>query len=60
MAGIAQNGKKLLILIVVLQVRTKMIEKGKREKMGMHRSKENTLIYIHIFIYTHPRIYKHI
>ena len=32
MAGIAQNGKKRLIFIVVPQVRTKMREKCKREK----------------------------
>ena len=32
MAGIAQNGQKRLIFIVVPEVRTKMREKGKREK----------------------------
>ena len=32
MAEIAQNGKKCLIFIVVPQVRTKMREKGKRDK----------------------------
>ena len=32
MAGIAQNGQKRLIFIGVPQVRTKMREKGKREK----------------------------
>ena len=31
MAGIAQNGQKRLIFIVVPQVRTKMREKGKRD-----------------------------
>ena len=32
MAGTAQNGQKRLIFIVIPQVRTKMREKGKREK----------------------------
>ena len=32
MVGIAQNEQKRLIFIVVLQFRTKMREKGKREK----------------------------
>ena len=32
MDRIAQNGQKRLIFIVVPQVRTKMREKGKREK----------------------------
>ena len=62
MAGIAQDGQKNLIFIVVPQVRTKMREKGKCEKnnIGMDKSKENTLIYIHMYIYTHSRTYKHI
>ena len=32
MAGIAQNGQKRLIFIVVPQVKTKMREKGKQDK----------------------------
>ena len=32
MAGIAQNGQKLLIFIVVTKVRTNMREQGKRGK----------------------------
>ena len=32
MAGIAQNGQKRLTFFVVPQARTKMREKGKREK----------------------------
>ena len=62
MDGIAQCGQKRLIFIVVTQVRTKMTEKGKREKnnMKMDKSNEKTLIYIymHMYIYTHPRTYK--
>ena len=33
MAGIAQNGRKRLIFIVLPQARTNMREKGKREKI---------------------------
>ena len=51
MAGLTQNGQKRLIFIVVPQVRTKMREKGKRKrKMRMNKSKENTLIYIQMYI----------
>ena len=32
MAGLAQNGQKCIIFIAVPQFRTKMREKGKREK----------------------------
>ena len=62
MAGIQQNEQKRLIFIVISRVGTKMREKGNREKknMGMDKSKENTLIYIHMYIYTHSRTYKHI
>ena len=61
MDGIAQNGKKPLIFILFPQVRTKMRKKGKREKknMRMDKSKENTLMYIQMYIYTHPRTDKH-
>ena len=54
MAGIAQNGQKRLIFFVVPQVRTKMRENDKREKnnnnnnMRMNKSKENTLMYMHM------------
>ena len=41
MAGIAQNGQKRLIFIVVPQVRTKMREKGKREKKKQQQQHEN-------------------
>ena len=62
MAGIAQYGQKRLIFIVVPQTRPKMREKSKREKNNMKKdkSKETTLIYMHMHIYTHPRTYKHI
>ena len=72
MAGIAQNRKKRLTFIVALQIRTKMREKGKRQEnnkkkdkkhpkdMRMDKSKENTLMYIHMYICTHPRTYKYI
>ena len=61
MVGIAQNEQKRLIFIVVPQFRTKMREKGKREKnRKMDKSKENTLIYMHMYICTHPRTYKHV
>ena len=61
MVGIAQNGQKCFIFIVVPQVRTKLLEKGEQEKnnMRMDKSKENTLIYIHIYLCTHPRTYKY-
>ena len=37
-------------------------EKRVNEKKGMRmdKSKGNTLIYIHMYIYTHPQTYKHI
>ena len=58
MAGIAQNGQERLIFIEVPLVRTKMKEKGKREKKNVRlQSKENILIYIHMYIYTHPHIF---
>ena len=61
MSGIAQNVQKRLIFIVVFQVRTKMREKGKRgEKTKMNKLNENILIYMHMYIYTYPRTYKHI
>ena len=64
MTGIAQNGNKRLIFIVVPQVRTNMREKSRRGQkqkyMRRDKSKENTLIYIHMYICTHPRTYKHI
>ena len=55
MVGIAQNGKKRLIFIVVPQVRTTMKEMGKREKhthMRMDKPKENTNIYASKYIHT--------
>ena len=61
MSGIVQNGQKRLILIVIPQIRMKIREKGKRGKnTRMDKSKENTLTYIHKYIYTHPQTYKHI
>ena len=61
MVGIAQNGQKRLMFILVPQVRTKMREKFKREKKKIvNKSKKNTLIYIHVNIYTHSRTHKHI
>ena len=53
MAWIAQNGQKCLILIVVPQVRTKMREKGKREKNHENRQvkRKHTNIYP-MYIYT--------
>ena len=56
MAGMPQNRQKRLIFTVVFQVRSKMREKGKRQKkknMRMDKSKENTIIYMHMHIYTH-------
>ena len=57
MTGIAQNGNKRLIFIVVPQVRTNMREKSRRGQkqkyMRRDKSKENTLIYISICIYAH-------
>ena len=41
MAGIAQNGQKRLIFIVVPEVRTKMREKGKREKQQQQQQHGN-------------------
>ena len=48
------TSQKHLIFIVVSQVRTKMREKGKQEKksLRMNKSKENTLIYMHMYIHT--------
>ena len=61
MTKIAQSRQKRLIIIVFPQAKTKMREKGKREKKNtrMDKSKESTLIYIHMYIYTHPRTYRH-
>ena len=60
MVGIAQNGQRRLIFIVVPPVRTKMKEKGKRKNPArMDKSKENTIIYIDMYMYTHPQTYKH-
>ena len=39
MAGLSQNGQKRIIFIVVPRVRTKMREKGKREKNNMRMDK---------------------
>ena len=44
MAGIAQNGQKHLIFIVVPQVKTKMREKGKREKRKKKEKQANKLL----------------
>ena len=56
MSGISQNGQKRLIFVVFPKVRTKLNEKGKREKkqtnMRMNKPKENTLIYMQMYIYT--------
>ena len=51
-----------LTFVSVPKVRKKMKEKGKQEKknMRMNASKENTPIYIHMYIYTHPWAYKYI
>ena len=40
MAGIAQNGKKRLIFIVLPRVRTKMRENGKREKNNKKKKQQ--------------------
>ena len=42
MAGIAQNGQKRLMFIVVPQVRTKIREKGKREKNSNKKAATTT------------------
>ena len=54
MAWIVQNGQKRLILIVVPQVRTKMREKGKREKNHENRKvkRKHTNIYPYVYIHT--------
>ena len=39
MAGIAQNGQKRLIFIVVPQVKTKMREKGNQDKKKKKKKK---------------------
>ena len=53
MSGISQNGQKRLIFVVFPEVRTKLNEKGKREKnIRMNKPKENTLIYMQMYIYT--------
>ena len=63
-AGIAQNGQKHLKFPVAPQVRMKIRETGKQEKKNMRvdKSKENTLKYFHMYIYTyhgHTNICKH-
>ena len=70
MAEIPQTGQKCLTATVVLQVGTKMREKGKREKTktktakqktkgtnkkNLRMSKENALIYMHMYICSHPQ-----
>ena len=35
-------------------------EKKKNSKFRMINSKENTLTYMHMYIYTHPRTFKYI
>ena len=58
MAGIAQNGQKRLIFILVPQVTEKMREKGKSK---MDKSKEKNIYpYVYIYTNTHLRTYKHI
>ena len=50
-----------LIFIVLPQVRTNIREKGKREKnMKMGKSKENTLIFIVMYMHLHQWTHKHI
>ena len=51
-----ERKQKRLIFIVVFQVRTKMRERGKlgkqkKNNLRMNKSKENTLIYMHIYIH---------
>ena len=70
MAEIPQTGQKCLTAIVVPQVGTKMREMGKREKTktktkktknkrnkqkNLRMSKENALIYMHMYICSHPQ-----
>ena len=65
MVGIAQNGKKCLIFIVVPQVRTKMREKGKRDKnktktgewISQMKTHQYTSICMYIHIHGHAIIY---
>ena len=60
MAGIAQNGQKRLIFIVVPQVKTKMREKGKRGKKNQQQQQHKneyakgkyTNIYAYVYIHT--------
>ena len=33
---------------------------NKKNDLRMKKSKENTLLYKHMYIYTHPRTFKHI
>ena len=48
--------QKHLKFPVAPQFRTKIREKGKQEKnMRMDKSKENTLIYFHMYIYTYHK-----
>ena len=57
MAGIAQNGQKSLIFIVVPQ---SLKSERKWEKRVNEKKTWDINIYININIYTHPRAYKHI